>query len=256
MKRFSKEEKIWIEENYKTKSIDEMCNFLNRSKNSLKGFMHSKGFKNNFNYARPNNIGLEDKKLCYLLGFIWADGCVSRQGQLELTILKEDAENICSIIEYVEGFRAKENIRPNRKNTISFISRNKDLISLLLNLGFATKSYDEPTELLEKMPPENHYLFWRGFFDGDGCIYNQKTSDTKVSKRIEISGQFNYEWIELGHILNKLGCSFVVKRQKTRYGNNSIVKIWRKNDIIAFGNYIYQDGGYNGYLARKKIRFY
>lgn len=256
MKRFSNEEKIWIKKNYSTKSLDEMCDILHRTKSSLKGFMHSQKLKNSFNYDRPSNVWLDDKKLCYLLGFIWADGHVNKQGQLELTILKEDADNILPIIQHVEGFRIKQNNRFNRKPSTSFICRNKKFIYLLLDLDFAEKSHKEPTKLLKKMPMENHYLFWRGLFDGDGCIYNQRISDTAISKRIEIAGQVNYQWVELSNLLNALGCNFAIKKSKTQYGKNSVIKIWRKNDVIVFGNYLYQDGGNNGYLSRKKIKFY
>ena len=54
MKRFTEEEKKWIIENYKNKKLDEMSKYLGRTKASIKAFMHKNGFKNNFNYCRPN----------------------------------------------------------------------------------------------------------------------------------------------------------------------------------------------------------
>jgi hypothetical protein len=76
------------------------------------------------------------------------------------------------------------------------------------------------------------------------------------SKRIEISGRYDYKWIELSKILSDIGCNFLIKRSINVYGKNSVIKIWRKNDIVSFGEYIYQDMGYNGHLPRKKIKFY
>jgi hypothetical protein len=241
---------------FKTKTIDEISAYLKRTKASIKGFMHKNGLKNNFNYSRPNNIGLNDEKLCYFLGFIWADGHVNNKGYIDFTILTEDAEKIKSVINHVEGFKEKKNRKQNRKPSTSFTCRNKEFVSMLLSFGFGNKSHDEPTYILQAIPKKNHYLFWRGFFDGDGCIYDQKTSDFTVSKRIEISGQFDYKWIELSNLLNQLECSFVIKQRTTIYGKNSIIKIWRKKDVISFGNYIYQDNGDNGNLPRKKIKFY
>jgi len=256
MKRFSQEEKIWIKDNYKHKSINEMCSFLERTEASVKGFLNKNKLKNSFDYSRPNNIGLENEKLCYLLGFIWADGYISEKGYIELTILNSDGQQILPVIQYIEGFKIRLNNRKNKKTTISFISRNKDFVSMLLNLKFNNKSYCEPTELLQIMPKNNHYLFWRGLFDGDGCIYDQKTSATKVSKRIEISGQYDYQWTELSKLLENLNCSFCIKKSDTLYGKNSLIKIWRKADVIKFSEYIYADGGINGCLTRKKIKFY
>jgi intein/homing endonuclease len=256
MKRFTEEEKKWITENYKNKKIDEISKYLGRTKASIKAFMHKNGFKNNFNYCRSNNIGLEDERLCYLLGFIWADGHVNRKGYIELTILQEDAKQISPIIQHVQGFRKKQNNKLNRKPTISFICRDKDFVSKLLELDFNNKSYCEPSSILKNIPKENHYLFWRGFFDGDGCIYDQKTSKTKVSKRIEISGRYDYKWIELSNLLSNLGCTFVIKKSITAYGKNSIVKMWRMADIKTFKEYIYQDSGINGCLNRKLTKFY
>jgi hypothetical protein len=256
MKRFTEEEKKWIIENYKNKKLDEMSKYLGRTKASIKAFMHKNGFKNNFNYCRPNNIGLEDEKLCYFLGFVWADGYVNNKGYIDFTILTEDAEKIKPIINHIQGFKEKQNKKENRRPSTSFTCRNKELVDMLLNFGFNNKSHDEPTNILKAIPEKNHYLFWRGVFDGDGCIYDQKTSDSTVSKRIEISGQFDYKWIELSNLLNKLGCLFVIKKRQTIYGKNSIIKIWRKKDVISFGNYIYQDNGENGNLPRKKLKFY
>jgi len=48
----------------------------------------------------------------------------------------------------------------------------------------------------------------------------------------------------------------VIKKRQTIYGKNSIIKIWRKKDVMSFGDYIYQDNGENGNLPRKKLKFY
>jgi hypothetical protein len=160
MKRFTEEEKKWITENYKNKKIDEISKYLGRTKASIKAFMHKNGFKNNFNYCRSNNIGLEDEKLCYFLGFVWADGYVNNKGYIDFTILTEDAEKIKPIINHIQGFKEKQNKKENRRPSTSFTCRNKELVDMLLNFGFNNKSHDEPTNILKAIPEKNHYLFY------------------------------------------------------------------------------------------------
>jgi len=256
MKKFSTEESLWIKNNYRNKTILDLSLYLGRTKASISGFLNKNGLRSGFDYSRPNSIGLEDEKLCYLLGFIWADGFVDKKGFVDLNILSSDGQKILPIVQYVEGFRSRLNNRKNKKQTISFICRNKDFASLLLSLKFNEKSFCEPNKLLSSMPRKNHYLFWRGFFDGDGCIYDQKTSNTKVSKRVEISGQYNYRWIELSKLLKSLNCSFCIRRIESSCGKRSLVKIWRKADVVSFGEYLYSDEGVHGCLMRKKLKFY
>jgi hypothetical protein len=255
MKRFSQQEKEWILNNFAHMSLDEMALFLNRTKSSVKALTHKLKLKKVFDYSRQKNINVENGYFCYLLGFIWADGCI-RDGAISLSIVAEDAQKLISIFNEIQGFRYYEKSRAEKKRTGNFISRNKDLYLFLESNGFKNKSFEEPTKILNKMPKEHHYLFWRGFFDGDGCIYDQKTSKNSVSKRIELSGSFDYQWIEAGKLMDELQCKFAIKRTLGKYGSNSRLKIWRRCDVENFYKYLYKDNGKFGFLARKKNKFY
>ena len=67
------------------------------------------------------------------------------------------------------------------------------LARLLQTYNFHIKSKTSPIIVLDKMPSKYHHLFWRGYFDGDGCL-TIKNKRPPSSKYKGITGLKNGKW--------------------------------------------------------------
>lgn len=246
--KFKNEEVLWLIENYEQFGPQGSAEFLDRTLSSVKYKANALKlkFRKCFNYGTGFNLDLNESKFLYFLGLLWADGFVTDR-QVELTIAKEDFDTIAKDIYSLGKFRQYEQARDDRKPTTSIISRNKALVSFLVENDFKTKSFSEPTKILKKINNGLHIHFWRGFFDGDGCCYRQKTVT-----RVEFSGQYEYGWVELTKFLSKLNIKQKIRKSYSSYGKNSRMTVWRQKDIRLLADVFY--GGVDvTFVPRKSI---
>lgn len=178
-KTWSQEEKEFLKNNYLNMSNKELAEKLGRTNSAIQLKISRWGLvrpeKYTYNRGYFDEIDTEEK--AYWLGFIYADGCVTKtkvnaELSIELNIkdfnhLKKfnksiggnvevgtrdrfdertkNTYNMCFIrvysIEFVDGL-LKHGVFPNKHNDIKFPELRKDLV--------------------------NHFI--RGYFDGDGCI--------------------------------------------------------------------------------------
>jgi hypothetical protein len=201
-----------------------------------------------------SNILSEDQ--AYLLGLIYADGSVEDNRNL-ISVSSKDKSYLKKvkmiinydgeIVERVSGFGKTYYI-------MSFSSEqmSKDLKKFGL-------CYNKAENLLT-LPNISEYLirhFLRGYFDGDGCIYESTSTTKSGSKKyyykvfaVEIIG--NQEFLErIGDIFSKYKISYTFKNSKCDYmkyirvkGNINLNKLYE----------LFYDNA-NTYLQRKKIIF-
>lgn len=104
-------------------------------------------------------------------------------------------------------------------------------------------------KILSKIPICLHYLFWRGYFDGDGTLESKK-----AGVRLSVCSSFDQDWVSLIDLSKQLNIE-KYRVDKCVYQKKHKCSKWtleRMNDVLIFLNYIYQNN-LNIKLERKYI---
>lgn len=126
---------------------------------------------------------IDSANKAYWLGFLYADGCITRTYKneklknmsLEITLCNEDKQHLEKFRDCLESnlvihdkiVHGKEKDYKSNRLIVSCTGMCRDLI----NLGCTPqKTYDIKFPTYEIVPYEYMRDFIRGFFDGDGCI--------------------------------------------------------------------------------------
>lgn len=215
-------------------------------------------YKFNENYF--NEIDTPNK--AYFLGFIYADGCVfppKNSCAIKLTreddyILEQFKQELGSTkpLTYTKSKpivgtqyvgKAQSKIEINSKTMVADLQR----------LGVTQNK-----SLMLKFPEKMMFMkdFIRGYFDGDGCIYN---SQGRIMLNFVGSENFCKGLCEF--LRASLDINVVAKQEKR--GNSWYVYVLRIGDVLKFCNYIYQDRNciklnrkfekFENYLKEKKL---
>lgn len=220
-----------------------------RYKNETK-FSYSK-----FNYPKLKDLAI-DKNLAYYLGLLWADGYVTKNKAI-IELDETDFINIKKIIKNIGEFRYTTRQRKNRSKKISVCSLHSIIqCSWLINeFSFDKKSYISPNNLLDYIPDNLKNYFYKGYFDGDGCIY--LGNDKRKCYQLCFCGNFNQDWSFIETLFLKLNIKrYTIKKsdiinKKNINNKSSIVRITNKEDIIKLREYFTNFG-----LERKNIKLY
>jgi DNA-binding transcriptional regulator WhiA len=216
-------------------------------------------------YNLQNRIGIETfQKLdtpekSYFLGFLWADGSLTKD-TIQLEILSSDALKILPSISKIGDFLTSSRCRSvSNKPTTKIAIYNRDLSKYLREtLDYQTKSISAPTKVLSIIPEKLHRYFWRGYFDGDGSFSKTRTKKNPnwFSYRVEIVSTFEQDWSEFRKLLNSLN---IIARFSQRLRSNghrhSAVAINRKDSVLKFGQYLF-DELYDGIGLPRKFEVY
>nr|DAI41729.1 MAG TPA: hypothetical protein [Caudoviricetes sp.] len=179
--------------------------------------------------------------MAYVLGLWFADGCIYRNTHFDITLHKRDEYLLNLILKEFQyegkigSYKGREALR------LSFSCREiyNDIVSLG---GTERKSLSVS---FPNIPKEFLNDFIRGYFDGDGCIYNDgkgriNASFTCGSKKF---------LIELLNILKQ-----ETKIQGGYYDDSSYTLRFGKQDSLILGNYLYKDNP-ELFLYRKRNKF-
>ena len=196
--------------------------------------------------------------VAYLLGLLWADGAMGKY-DVSLPLIKSDMDEIKHILlRYGQwSFYLR---RPPTGTTWKPISIarlcNKGLREFLERNDFRHKSKYSPTKLLGIISPQLHSYFWRGFLDGDGCIYVQKHKNWKFGT-IALTGSYEQDWKDLIARLNKLKVRYRLVRETSNRGHKcSRIVISNLDGILIFGKYVYRNRESDQIGFRRKYNNY
>ena len=171
---------------------------------------------------------IDSQEKAYILGFIYADGYVNEKGTLEIGLHPKDV----SILEFIKTqlessapIKSHHSASSHSKvGLVRLCIHSKKLVNDLVKFGCVqnkTFKISFPTFLQKELI--RHFV--RGYFDGDGCIYNVKKNNT-----FGINIASNITFLEgMGKFLqNEIGLSKI-----TIYKNNKIgyLKYHSKADI-------------------------
>jgi len=180
------------------------------------------------------------RSMYYILGFIFADGCVSEDQRLMFSIKDE------VLLEKIAQTIGKQTVRKLKSGYFSLTYCSKEMIRDLKRLGVTGRK----TERLKPVYVPKQYLnhFIRGYFDGDGCISFNIALNKYVSCFSSSSPRF-LEWIHK-IIEIKSGCL-------RKYALNCFELRFGEPDTIRLGHFIYHNLNLNKdiYLERKWLRF-
>lgn len=188
----------------------------------------------------------------YILGLLWADGYVNKKtNAISLECVEDDICVFYSIFQQTGNFNLYHRNRKNRKPQGIINCSSFNLSTFLKNNDYLNKSILSPMKILSLIPETLKNYFYRGWVDGDGCFYYNKKLHLM---EFVMSGQYEQDWSSLISLCEKLEINYKISNIKTKKGHkHSRFLIKKKQDIVKFGNYIYQGKTFG--LQRKYDRF-
>ena len=194
-------------------------------------------------------IDTEDK--AYWLGFLYADGCVSKDGkQTVLGLANEDVDHIKLFNKCIKS--TYEITHPDNNRYSRLTITKKKFTENLINKGCVpAKSLilKFPTE--EQVPKKLLKHFIRGYFDGDGCLSTiLRTIKGKPNPIMDCEVNF------LGTLDMLTGITENIPIKNIRifkFGKIYKFRIRNKKDIITLLDYLYEDSHF--YLKRKYNKY-
>jgi hypothetical protein len=174
----------------------------------------------------------------YLLGFFWADGYVSNNN-LSLEIVKNDMDDIIYLFDNYNSVKYTE--RQRYKNGLPFGNvqsrirvSHKVSVKYLIDNDYKLKSTVDPYKILSLIPDEKKYLWWRGYFDGDGGFYCKTSSHS-----FTLWGSYNQDYSSVCNLFTSLNIKYTIRKYIRKCGNSSCVTIKKQKDIEKLGIYLY-----------------
>ena len=172
----------------------------------------------------------------YLLGFLYADGCINKNNSVSIVVHQKDIE----ILEmFKKELHANNNIRDVRfKPHVRIDFCSKHLCDSLKKIGCG---HNKTFHLsFPDISEEFAYDFIRGFMDGDGCI---SITNRGTHKYISLSFTGTLEMFKM------LKSMFQVDNPITFYRNSYALHIGKEVDVLRILHNIYCDAEL--YMTRK-----
>jgi hypothetical protein len=187
---------------------------------------------------------VKKKEDAYTLGYLWADGHLGKQYNLNIKINETDANEIFDTFMLFEDFHIynsdNSKANPTWQNAKTFYKTNNIKYKILENHGFTEKCNISHEKIMPLIPAQFEPYFWRGFFDGDGCIYLRKKE--KLGQ-LCFASSYEQDWSYLQKLLNDIGIVSKIKFQVSKKGHkSSCLRVTGKYSIIKFLEYIYPNG--------------
>lgn len=200
---------------------------------------------------------IDDTNKAYWLGFIYTDGYVTTGDRWGMELSEIDSQHITNLLALLDSnlkpkFRTRksrfEGYEEKSYKTVNMLITNKKMYSDLVKHGVVpnkTKCISFPN-----IKEEFYADFIRGLFDGDGCIYTQKS-------------YYDYEYLAINFmsasedfvdkirsiIYDETGIEFT---KKYHSGSNVwVLQKYAKNDVIKFIKYLYKNSTPLNRLERK-----
>ena len=196
-----------------------------------------------------------DKKMAYLLGFIYADGSIYPSGRGSyLSVTSTDRHIIYKIKKWLSSghtISRTPSIWPNGKLRFGIRIGNKDLYNSLIKLGL----YPNKAKTIGMPAIPNKFLkdFVRGYFDGDGCVHlyrskgiRQKTILRKLSV-IFTSGSKKF----LENLLRDLRKNMPLKQTKIYRSHRSFQLRLATRDSVEIFKFMYRNRNQDLFFVRK-----
>lgn len=174
MTRYKKEDLIlYLKENYSKKSKKEILNDLGLSWNYIQKMCHLFSIKREFNECdRKYTLSklLEyDNTSCYWLGFLLADGHISKQINLQVNLSNKDLQHF---LKFGDHIGTELIYYPNEElNSVGFaLSDKPTLLQIRKTFNWSSNKTKNIPTIPEFLSDDQLFSLVIGFIDGDGSI--------------------------------------------------------------------------------------
>jgi hypothetical protein len=187
----------------------------------------------------------------YLLGFIWADGNLSKNGYTTSACFVEtDSEDLLPIFQKTGKwsiYKNKPKTKREGKPHYALNTSNKPLLEYLASKGYYAKSTQSANQILDVIPQNLHRYWWLGCIDGDGCFHI-----SKKGQEISIHSSYTQDWKYFEDMAKTNHIDFLTERRilKKTGAKSSCMRIVKKQSCTNFIRFLYPNG-YEMGLKRK-----
>ncbi len=189
---------------------------------------------------------IDNQNKAYILGFIYADGCLSKKNELIIKLHHKDND----ILEKIKKDMDSENnifdiIQKDRDLQRCFRINSKRIIDSLKDIGLTTNK----TFTIEFPDLDKEFIrhFIRGYFDGDGCISKRKNSNSYNIVIFTASEEFKSSLVNIIEQMTK------IKLGVSERNNGYAIYFNKKKFINIFYEFLYTDC--EMFLDRKRNKF-
>lgn len=178
-------------------------------------------------------------EMAYVLGLWWANGCIYNKKLFDITLHKKDKYILKKIAELLQF----------EGNLYDHVDRQVSRINFSCMVIYNDLKVLSGTAIIPQMPRQYLSHFVRGYFDGEGSIWNIKGGRVN-SEFCSESKQF------LDKLLQILKEENIVKGGSIHLANASCYELtFGHRDTLSLGRWMYQDDN-NLFLIRKKEKFF
>lgn len=192
---------------------------------------------------------IDNSKKAYFLGWLMADGCNFKEKYsycVSINLKSSDEDILHVLNSFIGSSRPILRYTTNGKSVSRLHFSSKKLGEDLIKLGCTPKK--STTLLFPEVKEEFIFDFLRGYFDGDGSIFNRKKRPNEYVISMISSDLFSARLKE--YIFLKLGVNFHIKKQ----GKVSVLELYQRNSIKAFMDKIYENS--SGMRLSRKYKKY
>lgn len=203
-------------------------------------------------------VDVKKPEAAYLLGLIWADGWINRK-DVAVQMVDEDMVDLVKVFETTGDWRTCLRRKEGRKPQRQFVTNNVEWKAYLESHGYGKKSTQSACSILSTIPEHLRHYWFRGLFDGDGCIF---ISDKKRIQNMFVSSTYEQDWTYMEGLAERLGLRFYCRRIKRRQpSHRAFANLWSYSSIFevvnllschALGTYLYQGYEIDGIGLKRK----
>lgn len=265
--RWTEEETRTLVEKYSALGIKKMMVLLNRTfgsilrkKKNLNLHIDKEIYEATYTNQDDVSIITEIKTpfAAYFLGYFWADGHVCKR--IKTIERKTNGYGIVFSIAHRDFLKIKSELfglvnwgyslrwdkNPNHSRIAILRFHNKKLWKFLEETDHLIKSGASPDKILDKIPENLRHYWWRGYFDGDGCLYFNKKS---YSIYLTLSSCRKQKWDFIDKLCKQLKIDYNIRQNV----HGSAFYIQAESFIKKFCDYIYQGELFG--LLRKRDKY-
>jgi hypothetical protein len=184
----------------------------------------------------------------YFIGLLYADGHIvkAKENTIEITLKKDDEKILYKFKEFLQSNRIIK--YPKNRDEVKFRFNSHKIFTKLAELGFTSnKSH-------EAIPPEElkyNRHFWRGVIDGDGGVYDYKTTDAKTnSNSVFLCGTLETVFGFIVFVSKELN---IEPKYPSKASDNGLYQVFYYKEAKKVASLLYEDS--NIYLDRKYKKY-
>jgi hypothetical protein len=193
------------------------------------------------------NIKNVNENVAYILGLIYADGTINRW-TVSVSVAEDDLKEVVPVFMSIGDWSVTKTpmTARSRKQLLTIRTSNIDIINFLKENDYHIKSTAPQSKILNHIPENLHYMFWRGYFDGDAHCGKSKFS---------ISSNINQDWSSVEKLFGSLKISYRIfnrthKNKDRDNSHSSVIEINKNGHVTALYDYIYQHNRSIGFTRK------